>query len=161
SCPRLLRKDCSAWLTDVEERLPTVVFAARDAAGRDLTEVRVSLDGVLVAGDLNGRALAVDPGPHTARFEAAERALEERFVAREREKGRLLAVVLGAAERPREPPAPEPPRQPSPQPAPRRKVPAASWVLGGVSVLGAAGFTYFWLSAVSRAKGLRDSCAPR
>ena len=41
---------------------------ARDAKGEDLTEVRLTIDGETVAERLDGRALTLDPGTHTFRF---------------------------------------------------------------------------------------------
>src|SRR5262249_28263072 len=35
-CPAPIRKDCTQWLDDVEQRVPRVVLEARDAAGGDI-----------------------------------------------------------------------------------------------------------------------------
>jgi hypothetical protein len=44
-CPTLVRTDCASWLADVEKALPTVVVTAKDEAGRDLYDVKVSANG--------------------------------------------------------------------------------------------------------------------
>jgi hypothetical protein len=93
TCPTIIRTDCDAWLQELTHAQPTVVFSAQDAAGRDLTDVRVLVDGVEAKSGLDGMASMLDPGPHTLRFEhAGSPAVDERVVIREAEKGRPLSV---------------------------------------------------------------------
>src|SRR3954470_3608518 len=40
-CPAVLRDECLRWADEVERAMPTVVFAVRDPAGQDVTDVRV------------------------------------------------------------------------------------------------------------------------
>lgn len=90
--------DCTGWLAQVDAALPSIVFEVRDAAGADVTGVRVTLDGQLLADRIDGTALPVDPGEHTFRFEAAgQGAVEKNFVIREGDKGRREAVVFATA----------------------------------------------------------------
>ena len=70
-CPAIVQKDCATWLAAVDEALPSVAIHARDGAGRDLTEVRVTVDGSTLIEKLDGRARSLDPGAHTFVFEAA------------------------------------------------------------------------------------------
>ena len=67
ACPGLVRADCVGWLDQVSRSLPSVVVTAR-ARGFDLTEVRVTVDGVQVADRLTGAALELDPGAHRFRL---------------------------------------------------------------------------------------------
>jgi hypothetical protein len=69
-CSAFIHKDCTAWLAEVEARVPSVVLSARDAEGRPLVDVAVSVDGASLASALDGRAIDVDPGPHTFTFAA-------------------------------------------------------------------------------------------
>jgi hypothetical protein len=156
ACPPIVQKDCTAWLAEVEGRLPTVIFSLRDAIGNDVGAVRVLVDGAPLVSRLDGKAVPVDPGEHTFRFEPEQGApLERRIIVRENDKGRLLSVVLPAAESPKTaPPAAE-------GASSGRSIPAVSYVLGGVSLIGLAGFAYFWLGAVSDAKDLQPTCAAR
>jgi hypothetical protein len=95
SCPRLVSKDCTTWLSEVEASLPTVLFAVVDSAGRALEEVRVSVGDKLLTERIDGRALPLDPGPRTLRFEApGHQPLEQSLTVREGEKARELRVVL-------------------------------------------------------------------
>ena len=41
-----------------------------------------------------------------------------------------------------------------------RTVPALSWVLGGVALVGAGGFAYFWARGMGKVSDLRDTCSP-
>ncbi|XYI03713.1 hypothetical protein ACMHYB_29695 [Sorangium sp. So ce1128] len=96
TCPAAAVADCGPWLAEVEKSLPSVVIAARDAGGRERLDVRVLVDGRLLAAALDGKALPVDPGPHTFRYEpAGGPAVEERVLIREGEKNRAITVMLG------------------------------------------------------------------
>lgn len=93
-CPEVLRRDCAEWLADVESALPSVVVAAR-SEGREVTTVRLLVDGEIVAESLDGSALALDPGPHVFRLEPEDGpALEQTLVIREGEKNRVVEVEL-------------------------------------------------------------------
>jgi hypothetical protein len=149
-CPPIVADACAALLEEVELATPTVVFDVKDEAGADVADVTVLIDGVSPASRLDGRALAVDPGPRTFSFEApGGRSVTQRFVVREGEKARHLAIVLsrtGADTAPgtAAPPAPtrpaaEPERQqPTPRPPAPRRLAVWPWIAGGVAVAGAA-----------------------
>src|ERR1700704_232380 len=49
ACPKLVHAQCSDWLRQVDEAIPTVIFAAKDDHGKNLSAVRVLLDGTVVA----------------------------------------------------------------------------------------------------------------
>ena len=158
-CPALVVADCTRWLADVDARVPTVVLAAHDAAGADMLNVHVSIDGRGVSDTLDGRAVPVDVGPHTFRFEARGSApVETSIIAREGEKGRSVSVVL-------RPPAPPPVLAPAPPPRPdtaerRSGLPWPAAVGAGVTVVALAGFVGFGLSGRAQKNELADTCAP-
>lgn len=159
SCPAVLRKDCAQWLSEVDSMLPTVVFVATEA-GKDLADVRVHLDGDLVADRLDGKAVAVDPGAHVFRFtRVGAIPIEKRVVISEGEKSRKITVSFGAGES-AEVAARERPVDADSRGDSGSGVPAASWVLGGIGVLGVGGFTYFALKGRAQKSEL-DKCAPR
>src|SRR5262249_35056857 len=64
-CPSVIQGFCERLLSEVESDLPSVVVTARDAQGRDLEDVRVTVDGTPLVEHLGGTALWVDPGAHT------------------------------------------------------------------------------------------------
>ena len=97
ACPKMVRDDCAARLDEVDRAIPTVVFLAKDASGRDVTHVSVSMDGASL-GELAGRALEVTVGEHEFSFSASGyKALAQRFVIVEGQKGRLETVTLESA----------------------------------------------------------------
>lgn len=112
SCPRVLRDDCNALLSDLERSLPTVQFAVQDEVGAQLEDVRVEVDGRPLPVPVSGPPIPIDPGVHTLRFLAGGRAPSELQVTiYQGEKGRVLEVRLAPVE-PSAPSAMEPPREP-------------------------------------------------
>jgi hypothetical protein len=147
SCTAFIAKDCTEWLDEVERSLPTVVLSAKDAAGRDLLQVRVSVDGQPLVEALDGKAVPVDAGPHTFRFEQADGASATQHVfVKEGDKNVGVEAVLSgdvpaasseASRASAKPPPPAPPSQeallgPDAPPAGR----TIGWVLGGTGVAG-------------------------
>jgi hypothetical protein len=100
SCPGVVRDDCIKSATLIEAALPTIVFEAQDAAGNDLSAVRVTMDGVGLAETLTGTALEVDPGEHDFVFEAGGQTVEKHMIIHQGEKNRRERVVLGASPAP-------------------------------------------------------------
>jgi hypothetical protein len=95
SCPGPIREDCAQRLKEVEAALPTVVFVAKDAAGNDLSAVRVAMDGDPLIDKLGGGAIAVDPGEHRFAFESEGlRRMESVVLVREGDVDRQVLVVL-------------------------------------------------------------------
>jgi hypothetical protein len=163
-CPKILQPDCGQWLDTVERELPSIVLVARHADGRDESALRVFVDEQLVAERLEGRAIELDPGVHSLRFEAADRpSWSMSVIANAGEKGRILVIPLdsGAAlVAPSATDAHEAVGGPRRQSGPTRW---PAWVLGGVGVAAAGSFAYFGLSGVSARDDLarcRGSCAP-
>jgi hypothetical protein len=98
TCSAEVKAECAKRIAEVQAALPTVVFAATDASGSDIGDLTVTLDGATLRDSRSGRAVPVDPGPHTVRFQATGKPGTERtFIFREGEKDRLVSVVLGGA----------------------------------------------------------------
>jgi hypothetical protein len=158
-CPAIVQKDCAGWLASVEEELPSVIVRARDTQGRDLAEVRVTVDGQVLAERLDGRALVVDPGSHTFRFATAGAPeATQTLLLREGEKGRVIDVVLGVMGREG---GPKGGADGGGGRGRTFSVPAAAWVLGGVSVAAFGALAGFGVSATTAVDDMRKSCAPR
>jgi hypothetical protein len=96
-CPGFIAKDCGNWLKDIDPRVPSVVLTAKNSAGAEVTDVRVSVDGAPLVTRLDGLAVDVDPGAHTFTFEGADGRTEQKLVVTEGAKAQLIAVVLGGA----------------------------------------------------------------
>ena len=160
TCPSIVRKDCAKWLVELDESMPSVVIAAQDAAGVDIANVKVELDGKVIATKLDGTAITIDPGDHVLRAEAdGQTPITQKLIARVNEKNRIVRVSFAA------PPGSEKKVVLPPPPPPKEErssggVPTVSWVLAGIGVLGLGGFTYFGLTNKSELSTLRTSCAP-
>ena len=107
ACPELVRNDCARFADEVERLQPTVTFAARDGAQRDLVDTQVYVDGALVAPRLgDGKAYDIDPGPHAVRFVHAGQETIVEVVVSQGEKGRALVGTFASAPAPSPAPAP-------------------------------------------------------
>jgi hypothetical protein len=95
SCPGFITKDCTDWLKDIEPRVPSVVFAAKNAAGSDVVDVKVTIDGSPLVDKLDGIAVDVDPGAHTFGFEGPDGKAEQKVVVTEGTKAQRVAVTFG------------------------------------------------------------------
>src|SRR5215472_4165346 len=149
TCPGPVRVDCVRWVAELDKAVSTVVIQAKDNAWRDVLGVHVVVDGQPVVGFKDGRPFEMDPGAHDLVLTANGQSVEEHVVIREAEKDRALVVTFASsAPQGGTGPAPSPgPLTTEPQPARPRSVssggvPMPTLVLGGVAILGAAGFTY-------------------
>ena len=153
SCPGIVREDCAKSLLDLDQTIPSVVLSAT-VDGQDAIDARVLVDGVVVEGALEGKALVVDPGAHVARFERTGSApVEVKFVAREGEKNRTIAAAFVL------------PRVVSNPSAPSIKEEGRGWpvvpiVLGGVGLAAIGGGVFMRMSAAADADRMQGSCAP-
>lgn len=163
-CGDALFQECSKIYEELEAAIPSVVFGARDAAkGIELTDVIVTIDGQQATTQLDGKPIRVDPGGHVFTFTAPNLpTVERQLVVRAGEQFRQISVVLGegAADAPTAPIAPTPSTPPAALEPRSRKVPAISYVLGGVSVLALGGFVALRVVGSSDYDKLKDTCAP-
>jgi hypothetical protein len=157
-CPSIVRKYCSEWLADVEKRIPSVVFrvqAAEGGDGADVTDATVTVDDG-TPHPIDGSAMPVDPGEHVVRFEhPGDPPVEMHVVVAEGEKSRIVTARFA----PKATAQPIPDTPPEPEPA-KTGIPPLAIVLGGLGVVGGAGFAYFGITAKSDLDHLRQTCAP-
>ncbi|HET9931178.1 MAG TPA: hypothetical protein VFQ35_10845 [Polyangiaceae bacterium] len=154
-CPDTIRAECADLYRETQTNTPTAIFAALDANGNDLTNVKVYAGDALLLDGLNGRAVALDPGKYTFKFELPSgQTLTNETLVREGEKNRIISVRV--------------PKSPSPSPrldeplrhAPNRALPAPFWVSAGVGAAALASFGVFALLGRGKQSAL-DDCAPR
>ncbi len=146
ACPALVEKDCSTLLAELEVEQPTLLLEARDETGNETLVLHVFVDGVRVD-EREGLAVPVDPGEHTLRIELpGHPPLEQRVVARPREKNRRVVFSLA---RPQPPP-----------PASSSAPPTAAWVFSAVGVAALGSFAAFAISGKSLEHDDASSCAP-
>ena len=170
SCPGEVRKECLRRIDLVNASLPTVVIEAKDGAGNDLAAVKVTMDGDVLAENLDGSALPLDPGAHTFTFElAGQPPITKQLVIREGQKDRREVLQFGA------PPA----AKPAVGATPAATSPATSsiessvdqvssssggsqktfaLVAAGVGVVGIGVGTIFGLSAISKQDDANAKC---
>jgi hypothetical protein len=97
TCPALVRKECGSRMDEVSAQIPTVVFEVRDATGRELSAVTITMDDGPLADHLDGTALMLDPGVHSFSFVAdGQPSFSEDIVLHEGEKDRHIRVTLGS-----------------------------------------------------------------
>jgi hypothetical protein len=157
-CAGWIKTDCLKWLSELDAALPTVVFEVHGVSGAETSEVRVSLDGEPWLQRLEGKAIPVDPGEHTLRFEiAGAPPSEQKVLFREAEKGRKIVVSF---EQKAAAAAPPPPTTGGVGDHEKHGVPAWAWVVGagGLAAIGAG--VAFAVEAASASSRLSSECTP-
>jgi hypothetical protein len=165
-CPTVIRQDCDMFLRDLSKIMPTVVLAAVDEKGNDLADVRVVIDGRPLVGELNGRSIQIDPGPHQFIFLSEDgREMKKTVVVREGDRARPIQVTfaaLGQATPEQRPGAAPPPSAPAP--APDRSTgggsKVAAYVFTGLGLAAVGAFAYFGLTGMREENDLEESCSP-
>ncbi len=142
ACGEALSEECGKIYSELQLATPSVVFGARDAQGRELTDVEVATDDSPTGAAIDGKPVPIDPGAHTFVFSAAGfEPVRETVVVRTGERFRPIAVTL---ERPRAEGggATAQVARPMGEVGPPRAsgVPLGSYVLGGVAALGFGSF---------------------
>lgn len=165
-CGEALFKECTKLYTELQTAIPSVVFEAHDAGGKDVVDVTVTVDGNTLTDQLDGKPIPVDPGSHTFTFSPASGpAMQKTVLIRAGEKYRQVLVVLdiGSAAPANAPPVqalrPAPLDRPAAS-ASSRHVPVASYVLGGVGVLALGSFATFRLIGANEYHNLEQGCSP-
>lgn len=158
TCPPALSRDCERWLGEIASLLPTVRLRAKDVRGERLVDVRVIVDGKLVADPATDEPVTLDPGERVIRFErAGAQPLEVRVDLAPGERDHLVEVTLAPSA------AIAPNASTTPDSAPvvdhRSRVPSY--------VLGLAGGAALLVGGALALKGLSDrsdletECSPR
>jgi hypothetical protein len=159
-CPVVLSKDCTKWLGELEQSIPTIVFDVKSTGGEELTLVKVTMDGKALVEKLDGKAVTMDVGPHTFRFESTDpkvggQPVEQKIVIHEGDKNRKVSVTLGGAAKPPGGGG----AQVTTNDGGDRPIPISTFVFGGAAVLGLGIGTVFAISGSSK-EGDLDACRP-
>jgi len=156
-CPGFIRADCATWYEEVQEEVPTLVFAAR-SQGRDLSDVRVSIGTRVLAERVDGQVVELDPGEYDFEFQTAEmRPFVQHFVVARGERNRLIQVELAPLAGPPVPAAPPP----QPRQAPAQRSLLLPGLFAGLGAVGVAGFVSFGAWGHSQESQLEGTCSPR
>lgn len=161
-CGDALFQECNRLYSELEMAMPSVIFQARDASNsQDLVDVSVTIDGRTLTQQLDGKPVVVDPGSHQFTFTAPNApVVEKSIVIRAGEKFRQVTVAMDVkhAQLASPPSTAFPPPVAAPPRA--RRVPIASFVLGGVGALALGGFVALRLIGSSDYDTLKNGCAP-
>jgi hypothetical protein len=149
-CPAVVQSDCAGWVEAVEKVLPTVVLSAKNAAGADLFEVKVSLDGKPLAARLDGQAIPIDPGAHAFHFEAAGGTADQQILVKEGALSQPVTAVIAAAQAA----SPTPP-QPAGGGSGQRTV---AFVVGAVGIAGILAGSVLGVMASSSWTSAQNEC---
>ncbi|MBK9001584.1 MAG: hypothetical protein IPM35_38175 [Myxococcales bacterium] len=143
SCPSMLRKDCTDALAQLGTAIPSVRVKLEDEKGNELGGFSLEIDGARV--EVGAEPIELDPGRHLLVFSSDGKSVEKTVTLR---SGDVAVPVIAALSAPEQ--APDAPAAPS-----RSGPPALAYVLGGVALVGAAGFVGFGLAGRSteRCKG--------
>jgi hypothetical protein len=162
-CPATIRTDCVRWLSELEGMAPSVVVNAREGA-QDLTAVKVTMDGTVLADKLDGKPIFVDPGEHVFIFEKAGLPPKgEKVLIRTGEKNRVLNVQFEGPKAAPAAPGPANAQAPAGTDAGTRQerpAPVLSYALGGVGVVGLASFAFFGLTGQGDVSDMESGCKP-
>jgi hypothetical protein len=159
TCSKPMRIDCARWLDEVDASLPSIVVGAKDTHGADLFDARVKVDGEAVEDVTAGRPLLLDPGPHVVRFERGKapdlEVQEVKILLRTGERNRPVSAIMIAPAAAKVAAAPSRSRSSS-----GSRVPLATWIFGGVSVLALGSFGTFAILGSQEKSRLRGVCSP-
>jgi hypothetical protein len=142
-CPLEARQLCEQWITEVDASTPSIVLRAMDSANRDITDLRVWVDGTLLLDRLDGTARRVNPGTHHLRYTGGPGSTPktEDLVIAEGEKDRLIVLHVTSDTKA------EVARGGATPPEPSRVLPYA---LLGASAVGFGVFTYLTIWGQNR-----------
>ena len=166
SCPTEVRQECMHRIDEVNAAAPTLVLTVKDRAGHELSAVKVSVDGQVLAERLDGSALPVDPGPHDFTFEASGGPpLTQSIILHEGEKGRRETVTLAIGTAPVTSTTSAAPSGTGPEggaPAANDGVGSTQrtlgLVIGGIGVVGIGVGSVFGVMASSSWKSAQSEC---
>ena len=161
SCGVVLSEECGKIYSELQDVTPSVVFAARDAAGGEIASASAEIDDDASALALDGKAIPIDPGNHTFRFHADGFAPQSQaLVIRAGEKLRPITVVLQPISTHASASPTPAAAAPLPRDTPRASVPRGVYVLGGVAAVGVGGFVGFRWAGSRGFDELARTCKP-
>jgi hypothetical protein len=164
-CPGLVISDCSAWLSDLDERIPSVVFEVRVNGEPDATAT-VTADGTRVNEWTRGEALRMNPGEHEFRIELEPyEPIIRKLLLAEGMRYRVVPIEFKPeASETRARVRPEPTRTLPPAapeaPVRARPTPVIVYPLLGLGVVGVGGFAVFGALGNKEESDLEETCEP-
>jgi hypothetical protein len=138
-CPTVVRQECVRRLEALEKRIPTIIVRATDDHGADIVDARVLVDDKVVAEQIDGKPIKLDPGPHVVHVRPANGGSKvQKVVAAEGDH--LRAVTLSFA--PDGAATPAPPKDDGTTEETVPGSPVRRWVGVGLMVVGVGALSY-------------------
>lgn len=154
TCPADIRKECLRHVDEVNAQIPTIIFAVKDTAGNDLSAVKVTMDGEVLAERLQGVGLSMDPGEHTFTFEApGQGVVTKKLIIAAGQKDRREQINFGAATTTTTTDVPVSPS--SGGLGTQKKI---ALVTGGLGIVGVGLGTVFGLIAMGKKSDAQNEC---
>jgi hypothetical protein len=159
TCPGVIQSDCTTWLSQIVESIPSIVLEAK-LDDDNVFDVAVTMDGAHVASQLDGKPIEINPGLHTLVFErGGNPPIEKKVIVAAHARSQVVSVAW---------------RSPDGAGAARsgvnggdqahaamtRPVPPLTYVLGGVAVAGLGTFAILGLTGSASQHDLETSCSP-
>lgn len=155
-CGVALSEECGRLYSDLQAATPSIVLRVRSNDGTELDSVIVTIDDDERSATVDGTPLLLDPGNHRFTFTAdGFQPSELTAVISAGERFRMVVGVLTKLE-------PVPTAAPPTEHDQRelRRIPVASYVLGGVGLAGFASFVGFRVAGANEYDALAHDCKP-
>jgi hypothetical protein len=127
-CGLLVQEDCASRYAQLGKDIPSIVPVVTDDTGAPRTDVEVRVDGEVVATEINGRALPLNPGIHELSFSADNRVFDtQRLLILQGQRNRPVPASVPGQKRQHRRTAQAGPRDPElAAPEPRDTAPSQS-----------------------------------
>ena len=148
-CPAVVQRECGQWLDALEPVVPSIVVHA-DVRGEDRSEVKVEMDGKVLAQKLDGKMIEINPGPHQFTFTLdGFPPVKKNLLVHDGEQLRAIRVTFE-----------KPGATVGPSTSAGVSVPTATYILGGIALAGGVGFAVFGLVGNAQRDRLENECSP-
>src|SRR5258705_82417 len=92
-----VRQKCASRYAQLDADIPSVIPIVTDASGAARSDVQVTIDGVVLTSELDGRPLPVDPGLHAFAFTTDGNVLATRkIMIVQGERNRAISIEMGS-----------------------------------------------------------------
>ena len=170
ACPALVRNECQRWLEEVAVQISSVVVHVDTGDSAPPNNIKVYIDGALRFESIPNRAIELDPGTYSFRFEVGGRQpVELQVTVVEAEKLKNVTVKYSPPEKDSNNVAigrDNPGNKPisisfvsPPKPA-ERPVPTSVYIFAGLGGVAAINFAYWAVRTQTFKSDLEDKCAP-
>ena len=169
ACPAPVRKDCLRWLDEVAIQISSVVVHVDTGDSSQPNNVKVYIDSDLRFESIPSRAIELNPGTYTFRFEVQGRQpIELQVTVAEAEKFKNVTVKYSPPEKStsvglgqdNSTQKPISVHFVTPTRSPTRPVPTVTYIFAGLSGAAAVNFAIWGLWTQSLKSDLEAKCAP-